>query len=357
MKYYFFISCFLIWFNLKSQVKIDSLKTEAEEDYSQYENVEASEPDKTSKIYCSQKIIGLSPSKLISLGFDFVGSSPLTVDTLSDFLDYKSEIENCYGIRFSANFPVISTNKLILSLGLNYLDFKYNFSEKTNATHPLINTLYKNGLQSYGVNGTLFKPLNSKHFIIVQSNLDFNSSSKITDAPSSKSIKVAGAAIFGFKPHDRLQYGFGVTRTYRGGGINYIPVILYNYTFKNKKWGVEAVLPARANLRYTINPRNMLFVGYELEGNSYSLNNMQKDYNLANTNLQLYRSELRPRLTYEFSLYNFIWLSVQAGYRIGYNFNVEDGDELKLLSDKPYFMENNLKGSYFFNISINLVSP
>ncbi len=340
-----------------SQEKIDTVKTEEVEDYSQYENVETSGENKNSKVYCSQKIIGLSPSKLISLGFDYVGANALTTDTLSNYFDYTGEIKNNYGVRFAANFPVISNNKVILSLGLSYLNFMYNFSDKTNATHPLVNTLSKNGLQSYGANGTLFKPLNSKHFIVLQSNLDFNSASKISETPTSNSIKISAVGLFGFKPHDRLQYGFGFSRTYRGGGVNYFPIIMYNYTFKNKKWGIEALLPAKANVRYTFNARNMLFAGFELEGNSYALNNMKKDYNLPNSDLQLYRSELRPRLTYEFSLYKFIWLSVQAGYRIGYNFNVEDGDKYKMFSDKPYLMENDLKGSYYFNISINLVSP
>ena len=53
MKYFYVIIVFFICFNLKSQINVDSTKTEEIEDYSQYENVESSNSDNNSKIYCS----------------------------------------------------------------------------------------------------------------------------------------------------------------------------------------------------------------------------------------------------------------------------------------------------------------
>jgi len=353
MRQLFFILSFGALSHCFAQVKTDTLKVE-EEDYSQYADVETA----TSKVkrYCSQKVVGLSPAKLISIGYDLVGNNSLTSDTIGNYFDGESTINYNNGVRFAANFPVISNNKMILNLGVNYLDFKYQFKDASNYLHPLNNTLAKYGLRSYGANATLFKPLNEKQFIIAQASFDANSSSGI-DEFQSDYLKISGAAIFGFKPHERLQYGFGVTRTYRGGGINYLPVILYNYTFVNKNWGIEMLLPARANLRYTINARNMLLAGFEVEGNSYALVKFKQEYNLLYNNVQLHRSEIRPRLTYEFSVYKFIWLSLQAGYRLNYKFNIDEGDNYKTISDKPYVMENSLKGSYYFNLSLNLVSP
>ena len=337
-----------------AQVPSDSIKVEEEEDYSQYNNVEST--SSSSKVYCSQKVIGLSPAKLISVGFDFVGNHGFSADTVLNYLNNNSKVNYNSGVRVAANFPVISNNKMILNLGINYLDFKYQFEKSASTLHPLNNTLAGYGLRSYGANATLFKPFNEKRFIIAQFSVDANSSTRIEEFETNY-IKISGAAIYGLKPHERLQYGFGITRTYRGGGVNYLPVILYNYTFPGKKWGVEMLLPARANLRYTVNPRNMLFAGFEVEGNSYALAKFKQDYNLPYNNLQLHRSEIRPRLTYEFSVYNFIWLSIQAGYRISYKFNTDEGDNYKTISDTPYLTENTVKGGYYFNISLNLVSP
>lgn len=341
-----FYSCIAV-----AQTPIDTAKTE-EEDFSMYADVEATSSTDKSKIYCSQKILGLSPSKLISIGFDFVGANAIDTDTIGPYFGNTADFNNNSGIRFAANFPVISNNKVILSLGVNYLDFKYSAVAKENNIHPLINSLNKNGLRSYGINATLFKPFNAKLFGVLQLAADHNSAGTL-DQFHENAIKYSGAAIFGCKPHDRLQYGLGVSQSYRGGALNYFPIILYNYTFKNKKWGFEMLLPAKANVRYTINPRNLLFAGFELEGNSYYMDPMMTNYNLGYRNIQLQRSEIRPRLTYEFSIYNFIWLSIQAGYRVGYKFNVDNVD----YKADPLIMNNKVSGSYYFNVSLNLVSP
>ncbi len=328
-----------------------------EEDYSKYEMAGDAGTNLNTKVYCSQKVIGLSPSKLISLGFDFVGANSLTADTLSQYLGKDSKIANNSGLRFLANFPVISNNKMILNLGLNYLDFKYKLDSPVEKSNPFAAALSENGLRSYGINGTLFKPFNSTRFMILQLAFDYNSANKLNAAFDVKAIKTSAVAIYGVKPHDRLQWGFGLSRTYRGGGVNYIPVYMYNYTFKGKKWGIEMLLPARANVRYTVNSRNLLFAGFELEGAAYSFNLNKEKYNLNFNRLQLERSEIRPRITYEFSLYKFIWMSLQAGYRLNYKFGVDDRDDVRLITDRPYIMENDLKNAYYFNVSLNLVSP
>jgi Domain of unknown function (DUF6268) len=328
-----------------------------EEDYSQYEMAGDAATNVNTKVYCSQKVIGLSPSKLISLGFDFVGANALTADTLSQYLGKTSNIANNSGLRFLANFPVISNNKMILNFGVNYLDFKYKLDSPVEKSNPLTATLAENGLRSYGINGTLFKPFNSTRFMILQLAFDYNSADKINAAFDVKAIKTSAVAIYGVKPHERLQWGLGLSRTYRGGGVNYIPVYLYNYTFPNKKWGIEMLLPAKANVRYTLNSRNLLFAGFELEGAAYSFNLDKAKYNLNFKRLQLERSEIRPRITYEFSLYKFIWMSVQAGYRLNYKFGVDDRDDVRLITDRPYILDNDLKNAYYFNISLNLVSP
>lgn len=334
-----------------SQTPADTLKTE-EEDFSMYADVVDASSTNKSKVFCSQKILGLSPSKLISIGFDFVGANLIDVDTIGNYFGNTANVKYNTGTRFSANFPVISNNKMILSLGVNYLDFKYTISDPASTIHPLTNALNTNGLRSYGINATLFKPFNAKLFGIFQLASDHNNAGKI-DQFHSNALKYSGAAIFGCKPHERLQYGFGITQSYRGGALNYFPVVLYNYTFKNKKWGIEMLLPARANVRYTINPRNLLLAGFELEGNSYYMYPMIDNYNLGYKNLQLHRSEIRPRLTYEFSIYNFIWMSIQAGYRLSYKYNVDDVD----YKADPVLMDNKIGGAYYFNVSLNLVSP
>ena len=356
MKYNILLLFCILSITSFAQTQTDSTQTDStqiiEEDYSLYADVVDAPSDAKKKVYVTQKIIGLSPTKLISLGFDFVGSHSIEVDKIGNSSSSTANVASNNGTRFAANFPVISNNKMILSLGVNYLDFNYNIDNPIKKDNAFIYSLSQYKLNSYGVNATFFKPFNDKLFGIIQFSSDHNNAGLINQF-NTNGLKYSGAVIIGRKPHDRLQYGIGLTRTYRGGALIYLPIAMYNYTFKSKKWGLEILLPARANLRYTVNSRNLLFAGFEVEGNSYYMKPMVDEFKLGFDNLQLHRSEIRPRLTYEFSLYKFIWMSVQTGYRLAYKFNVDNVD----YTDKPNVMDNNLNDSYYFNVSINLVSP
>jgi hypothetical protein len=111
----------------------------------------------------------------------------------------------------------------------------------------------------------------------------------------------------------------------------------------------------------------MLFAGYELEGQSYRMWNTSSvdAYQMRDDELEIRRGEIRLRMVYEFSLKEFIWMSIQAGYRINYRFDMDrliNGEEnyraFGLIDDMPpYVMINNLTNPLYFNVSINLVSP
>jgi hypothetical protein len=323
------------------------------EDYSQYANVETTgTPTKT---YCTSKIIGGSPSKLISFGYDFQGPNTIIAgQKSSSFLEQKADIDYNSGLRVMASIPVISNTKWIVTLGANIAETKYAISSDLLPLNPLISTLRMNGLTTMGLNTTIFKPLNAKNFILTQASADWNGDYALGKIPEANQLKVSVAVLYGWKKTDKLMYGIGVSRTYRGGQQLYVPIVLYNRTF-NSKWGVECLLPARGNIRYTVNSRNMLFAGFELEGNSYRLNNMMKYSYSPYSALELRRSEIRARLTYEFSVYKFWWLSVQAGYRVNYKFNMDDGEFYG--RKKAFVAENSLTNPFYMMVTLNLVSP
>jgi hypothetical protein len=348
------LGCFLLLVT-SALAQPDSLLIPPEEDFSKYADVE----EAPTKRYCTSKVLGISPSRLITLAYDFQGSNTLNAGALEQFASEKADIHNNHGLRFAANFPVISNMRWLLNLGVNYLEHKYSFRGGA-WQHPLQQSLMQNGLRSYGFNATLFKPFNETYFSIVQGMAELNGDLALSDVPSLNQTKLTASLIVGKKYHDRLMAGIGLSRAYRGGELIYVPVLLYNYTSPGKKWGIEALLPVRAHFRYTLNARNMLFAGFELEGTSYRLNNlMQANPNLVNRNIELRRSELRPRIVYDFSLYHFIWVSVQAGYRINFRNALDEGEFYRSSFGKeiPYLSENKLSNTWYGQISINLVSP
>ncbi|MCU0442282.1 MAG: DUF6268 family outer membrane beta-barrel protein [Bacteroidia bacterium] len=340
-------------------------------DFSQFADMGTPEG---SKRYCTSKVLGLSPNKLITVAYDFQGPHQLTnIDPFgvpnnlprtpeSYVREGKADIQSSGGLRLVANVPIISNTKWLINVGGTYWRNGYQMNSFTTNNY-VVSNLQQRGLTTIGLNTTIFKPLNERHFILAFASADANGDYNLSDSKIGEYLvapKITAAAFWGWKRNDRSMLAVGFSHTYRPGAQGVIPLILFNHTFENRKWGIEALFPARAAVRRTINTRNLVLFGYELEGNSYSMINRTTgaSFNPAYNNLELRRSEIRPRISYEKAITDFIWVTAQVGYRINYNFNIDQGDIFRLIgSDKPYYMENTLTNAFYFQIGINLVSP
>ncbi|MFM7327756.1 MAG: DUF6268 family outer membrane beta-barrel protein [Bacteroidota bacterium] len=326
------------------------------EDFSQYADAELAGD---ARRFATQKVLDQSPNKLISIGYDLQGSYFLDLTGPGSPERVNNSLNS--GLRLAANVPVISRNNIIVNLGGNYWETRYRINNGENASNPLARSLARYGLRTLGLSTTVFKPLDEKRLLLVVAQADLNGNYSLAEFQSLKYTRYSLLSIYGWKKHDRLIYGFGLARTYRAGERNVLPLFMYNYTFPSRKWGVEAIFPARAHLRRTFNPRSMGFFGYELEGQTYRIANRGNEFGqvLPNANdLELRRSEMRIRLMYECSIKDFIWLSVQAGLRYNWRFNMDRGDISRgFTGDQPYLAENKIGNPLYINFSINLVSP
>ncbi len=319
------------------------------------------------KTYCSSKIIGISPQQLISIGYDFQGSYQASFSDIGSFEDGAEvpqqtyQINSTQGVRLQANIPVYSRNSLVVQLGANVWDLRYQFDTPDDQiTHEVARSISQNGLRTGGVNTTIFKPFNDTHFILFQGSADLSGDYTFNNFQSLSFLRYSAAALFGWRKTDYFQWAVGLSRTYRVGEMNYIPVVLFNWTSQKSPWGVEMLLPARAHVRYTFSARNMLFAGFELEGQSYRINQVSEG--LDNESLEIRRGEMRWRLMWQRQLAGFVWLQAQAGYRINWSYNADalpGGNEFfrGFFGDQQYAMLNSLTNPFYANVSINLVSP
>jgi hypothetical protein len=297
------------------------------------------------KKYCTQKVINQTPTKLIGVAFEqaFGFGTNYTYDT--SFSAQRS-YGSMSGPRIMFNYLPISTNKMILQLGLN------TWSSKIGHTHAVSGVLdstmsqVENNRADLGqFSALMFKPLNEKHFIIAQANLDaagIGTSNNVHFSP--RGITGYGSFIYGWKKGDYKMYGFGASRTYRLGRPLIVPIFLYNKTWNNK-WGTEMLLPARAFLRYNVSPNNMILGGLELEGQQYAI---------QNTGEWLQRGEIKPRIQWEKKIYKYYWLSAQAGYRMGYRYNLVNQYDGRKVNET---VMNNWGSSPYVNIGMYFVSP
>lgn len=309
--------------------------------------------------YNTQKVLYLTPAKLITvayeaqLGYHLSSVGPLPVATPATLpAPAETHIDAARGIRLAFNAPVISRNNFLLNLGLTYWNTGLRLANPERS--PYFGQL-ADGLRTTGFNATVFKPFDSKHFLLLQANADASGNYRKPGDVSGKNLTFSGTAVFGWKLNDNLQWGLGLSRTYRAGQLLYIPVLLYNRTF-SPQWGCEVVFPARAELRRNFGTTALLKLGYELEGNTYYLGQVGTD------DVYLRRGELKPRLTFERRLTGFVWIGAQAGFRYNYRNDAfrdqnPTGKKESLLGSEPSLYQNKLTNPLYFNLSLNLVSP
>jgi hypothetical protein len=300
------------------------------------------------KRYATQKVLNQSAQKLIGVGYEFHGSHNLPVTPQVTGFANSNSVSAVQGLRLQANFPVISNDKAILNFGAQYWNSNYNISPNGGLPiAPPLGKLSANGLHSAGVFATFFKPLNQKLLLIFQAEANLNGSYSSFNAVTARGVTWGGSAIYAWKKNDKTITGLGISRTYRMGRPIVIP-ILYSYKTYNDHWGHELILPARGFLRHNINPKNLLMLGYELEGNQYEMvaNNQQ---------LFLQRGEIKPRLQFEKQLKNFIWMSLQAGMRINGRFDFVNAYNANEKNQTVY--RTIPSSAFYFNVSVNLISP
>jgi Domain of unknown function (DUF6268) len=302
------------------------------------------------KRYCTQKVLNQSAQRIVSFGYEHHGGFSMPDVRLAYMLPASQNftVNKVAAIRAQVNIPVISTNKFIWQLGANYWGSRYTIENP--GTNLFAKALHEGTMTSAGINSTIFKPLNEKNFLILQGSTDANGIFNNLSDVNGKSITFSATAIYGWKTSEKNMIGAGLARTYRAGQIIHLPVLFWNKTF-NDKWGMELLLPARGFLRYNVSTTNMFQVGFELEGNQFWMNLP----NSMNGSVFIQRGEMKPRIMWDKKISGFIWLNAQAGLRYNYRFDVMN--EYDARKESLRYFTSNLGNPFYFNISLNLVSP
>lgn len=367
MKKYLFLIALSV--NFVALAQVDTTSSDDDEfDFSDFEL--AAEP---AKAFCNNKVIGQSPTTLVGIQYNFQGAHEFTagdmVNNSQKSISEQNNIKATHGWSLVANLPIISKNNILINANLVYDEQHYVFENNVGA-HPFTKSIANNGLRSLNTIFTVFKPLNQKNFILGQIGFGLNGNYGFGEFQSLNKTRIPIAALYGWKPNNKLMYAFGISRTYLGGALNYVPIAYYYRTFNNDKWGIEALLPARAMVRYRYNSLSMVSAGFNVIGNTYSLNNFSSlsgDIENNSTrnmlqqaeNVELRRSEIRLGCNFQKSIKGFLWFNIEAGYRINYSFDVDEGGDFArpFGDDKAYYIENDLGNPLYFQVGISYVSP
>lgn len=326
------------------------------------------DPSQLGKRYCTYKVQGQSPNKLITLGYELQGSFDLRGSVVGfNGSDYTTPVQVKHGMRLGLNVPVISNYKGALNLGLGLQDFQWQIDDLGRAANggapnlgdplPAHASLRSGGMRTVNLNLTWFKPLNERHFLLFYAEGAVSGNWNFATFPPASFIRPTYFGLFGWKRNERSALAVGAAYTWRIGEANIIPLVYWFHTF-NAKWGIEALAPARILVRRTLNPRTLLLAGYELEGQSFSLRSLAVDPLASrppfqSRDVELRQSELKLRLQLEREIHNFWWFSVQAGWRVNFNHNVS----ASVVSPRgEYLFEQRQTGTWYVAANIHLVS-
>lgn len=315
-------------------------------------------PD-TNTVYCNPRVFGLPRPTGISIEYERVLDYKIHTHSNVDYYsDGNGEVNYNRRIKFKLRLPIVNKNKFKFTWGFSYGHEEFRFDEPDQLDYSFYQSLEDKSLKSLGTNFYFVFPSKKRTFIGVWVDLNLNGDYYRNDVSLWDFLKVSAAPFFGIKKHDNLMYGFGFAYSYTFGDPSITPVIGYYHTF-NKHWGIEAMLPFEAKVRYNINEGGLLYAGAKVRGASYNIH-LNDSILSRHKTLELRHSEIKFFVSLRKEIYDFLWFSVYAGYRYNLNFNLADSNQNRSATNffgRDYILESQLDGAFFFNISLDIVAP
>lgn len=245
------------------------------------------------KTYCNPLVSGQPSTKRLSLQLELqpYHKGPTEFPQLS-LPVYATHSSPAQSIRLTYNKNLVTKPKLYMTFAASYWYSSFNVTNANNNSFARL--LDRSRFHSLSVSSNIFKPLNGKNFLLFNISVEANGNASSFENFSGDNLLSGGAIIYGWKKGFTRMWGLGVFRGYRLGKVIHVPALLYNQSF-NKKWGVDALLPARANFRYRPATGMLWQFGYELDGTQFALSSNNSFYN--RTFFQ--RGEIRPKIGME----------------------------------------------------------
>jgi hypothetical protein len=154
------VLCYVVFVILPtvSFTQTDTTKTTDDFNFEEFGDAD----NKKIKTYCTQKVNYLSPTKLISVGYEsqfpFHWESVGTHGNTQAITPAETHVNTFGGVRLGINTPVISRSNFILNLGVTYWNTRVAMANPERSSNMFGRT---QALNSTGLNVTVFKPFNT----------------------------------------------------------------------------------------------------------------------------------------------------------------------------------------------------
>ncbi len=297
--------------------------------------------------YCKPGVRNKSKSKGLKLNYTIINAGELKPEDqpLSDPL---SEYERIHQFELDLKAPVYRGETFKLLVGYEFFTEKVKFERIGADYSDAFRELDRRRLKKSTFNVLATKILDEKHYLAFRmgyaSNGDYHGFIRF----HSRYAIYKGVALFVRKPNQDFEWGVGLNVSQSFRKINVLPFLLLNKTF-NDHWGIESLLPANVQLRYNINPKNLLLGGFEYESQSYRFGvpNPPAD----ELDYAFNHSEVVASVKLEHQVTSWLWSKVKVGWQVNFSTDFESKS-----AGTPSFRVEPTNGG-FFQVGMFLSPP
>ena len=305
----------------------------------------------TDSTFCVPAVFGMPRGKGIVIKQERVFNYRIRSDgTDAGFGTGEDDVQFNKRWQFKLRFPLLLKPGFKLAMGLEYFKEEYHFEGFPENDYPFYKSLEDKPLRSIGATIYLVKPWLGNRYFMMRVGARFNGDEGLGNMIDSDKLRLSVAPLIGWKKNPYTSYAFGLAYSFDFGRQRVYPVFSYNHTFNNRL-GFESILPLEAKLRYSINEKNLLYFTSEFNGANYNIQLDDPDF--QGQDYYLRKSEIRFTLTYEREIHDWLWFSVETGFRGNFRFELTDSPK----SNANVVIDNEFNNAVLLNASIFVVPP
>ena len=305
-----------------------------------------------SSTYCAPRIDGMPRSKGVLVDYESVRNFsllPVGQNAASD--ENRTHVRANTRRQVKVKLPLYNKPHFKFILGYNYNSEQFDFEQFAASEEGVYGSVAQKEMRKMGLSAYFIKPFIGNQYFMLRTKVGLSGDFHENAHSLGDYLTYSITPLLGWKKNGNTSLGVGFSYNNTFGRSSIFPLLAYNHTF-NKHLGIEATLPASVRLRWTINPKNLIYGTVKLDAASYRLsfqNGSLSDHELV----ELRRTELKYFLTYEREIYDFLWFGVSAGYRSSLSFNISENR----FREGDILMENKAQMAPFVNFSLFLVPP
>ena len=303
--------------------------------------------------FCQTGLKGMAPSRGISFERSTIPEYNLaSASPENEIGDGASEVEHQRTIKAKLRAPLWNSDGFKAVIGFKYQKEEIIFDDPDELEYSLYKNIANKNMKVLGTDLILLKPFRGNKYVVFRGALSYNGAYKKLSEVNNDFLNYSLSALFGIRKNENTEIGFGVNYSSSLNVRSIYPVLLYNHNF-NEYWGVEALLPKRAALRYNFNPKSLALFVTEIDGSRYFIPDVELSTNRVE-DLRMEVSEIKFGLSYQRQIFSVLWLSLDAGYRknIGYDFNRHFSG-----SNRDTIVKSHIPGGLYGGITLFITPP